>query len=89
MNSLKLTLFSNLQAYNFIKPFLHERIRNSIIFHNSLESLHDHVPKEILPKELGGSYGSYDNSECAQAVLDIQKHFTNVQEFIAANSIEK
>ena len=40
-------------AFNMVKPFMNERIRNSIFFHDSLETLHKEVPKEILPKELG------------------------------------
>ena len=40
-------------AFNMVKPFMNERIRNSIFFHDSLETLHKEVPREILPKELG------------------------------------
>ena len=68
-----------------MRPFLNERIKNSIYFHDSLESLHEQVPKQILPNELGGLSGSYDNADCAQAVFDIEKHFANVQDFIVAN----
>ena len=72
-----------------IKPFLSEQVRNSIHFHDSLETLHEHVPKEILPTELGGSSGSYDNSACAQATLGLEKHFSNVRTFISSNEIKK
>ena len=72
-----------------IKPFLSEQVRNSIHFHDSLETLHQHVPKEILPTELGGSSGSYDNSACAQATLGLEKHFSNVRTFISSNEIKK
>ena len=72
-----------------IKPFLSEQVRNSIHFHDSLETLHQYVPKEILPTELGGSSGSYDNSACAQATLDLEKHFSNVRTFISSNDIKK
>ena len=72
-----------------VKPFLNKRVRNSIQFHDSLETLHQHVPKEILPTELGGSSGSYDNSACAQATLDLEKHFSKVRTFISSNDIKK
>ena len=72
-----------------IKPFLSEQVRNSIHFHDSLETLHQYVPKEILPTELGGSSGSYDNSACAQATLGLEKIFSKVRTFISSNDIKK
>ena len=72
-----------------IKPFLSEQVRNSIHFHDSLETLHQHVPKEILPTELGGSSGSYDNSACAQATLSLEKHFSKVRTLVSSNDIKK
>ena len=72
-----------------IKPFLKEQVRKSIHFHDSLETLHLHVPKEILPIELGGSSGSYDNSACAQATLGLEKHFSKVRTFVSSNDIRK
>ena len=68
-----------------MRPFLNDHIRNSIHFHNSLESLHEEVPKEILPQELGGDTGPFDNYESAKAVFDIEPHFYRVQEMIKAN----
>ena len=68
-----------------MKPLLNERVKNSIHFHNSLESLHEEVPKEILPQELGGDIGPFDNHDSAQAVFDIETHFNRVQEMIQAN----
>ena len=73
-------------AFNILKQFLNERVKNSIIFHNNLESLHIHVPKEILPSELGGTRGKFDNSNCAKAVYNNQLHFTGVQQFVQANT---
>ncbi len=73
------------QAFNVVKPFLNERIKKSIYFHNSIESLHEQVPKEILPKELGGDLGPFDNNACANAVFGIEPHFYRVQAMVAAN----
>ena len=72
-----------------VKPFLNERVKNSIRFHDSLETLHEHVPKEILPTELGGLSGPYDNSACAQATLSLEKHFSKVRTFVSSNDIRK
>ena len=68
-----------------MRPFLNDHIRNAIHFHNSMESLHEEVPKEILPQELGGDTGPFDNYESAKAVFDIEPHFYRVQEMIKAN----
>ena len=54
-----------------------------------MESLHQHVPKEILPAELGGLSGTYDNFACAQATFAIEQHFAHVQNFVAANSAKE
>ena len=44
--------------YNFVKPFLKEKIRNRIFFHSDgYEGLHKYIPKEILPEEYGGYAG--------------------------------
>ncbi|CAG9770886.1 unnamed protein product [Ceutorhynchus assimilis] len=41
----------------FVKPFLKEKIRNRIHLHSSFDTLHEMVPKDILPEEYGGSAG--------------------------------
>nr|XP_034828422.1 alpha-tocopherol transfer protein-like [Maniola hyperantus] len=42
--------------FNVIKRFLNEKIKNRIMIHNkNIETLHEHVAKEILPPEYGGS----------------------------------
>ena len=64
---------------------MNERIRNSIFFHDSLTSLHEHVPKEILPEEFGGLNGPFDNYNTANAVFDREIHFRRVQQFVQAN----
>lgn len=42
---------------NFVKPFLKEKIRNRIYVHSTMETLYEHIPKEILPTEYGGDAG--------------------------------
>ena len=50
-----------------------------------MESLHEHVPKDILPEELGGNMGPFDNHDCAQAVFAIEHHFARMQDYFLAN----
>lgn len=48
-------------ALAFIKPFLHEKVKERIFVHgNNLSTLHEHVHKDVLPAELGGEEPSYD-----------------------------
>lgn len=42
---------------NFVKPFLKEKIRNRIFMHSKLDTLYEHIPREILPEEYGGDAG--------------------------------
>ncbi|XP_043267849.1 alpha-tocopherol transfer protein-like isoform X2 [Venturia canescens] len=42
---------------NFVKPFLKEKIRNRIYVHSGMETLYEHIPKDILPTEYGGKAG--------------------------------
>ena len=72
-----------------VKPFLNERVKKSIQFHDSLEALHEHVPQEILPNELGGSSGPFNNSACAQATFALEQHFLKVKKIVATNDIRK
>lgn len=41
----------------FVKPFIKEKIRNRIHLHSSFDSLHQMIPKDILPEEYGGTAG--------------------------------
>uniref|UniRef100_A0AAR5Q4E5 CRAL-TRIO domain-containing protein n=1 Tax=Dendroctonus ponderosae TaxID=77166 RepID=A0AAR5Q4E5_DENPD len=41
----------------FVKPFLKEKIRNRIYLHSSFDTLHEKIPKDILPEEYGGTAG--------------------------------
>ncbi|CAH0549250.1 unnamed protein product [Brassicogethes aeneus] len=46
---------------NWVKPFLKEKIRERIHVHSSMESLYNHVPKDILPEEYGGDAGKIED----------------------------
>ncbi|CAG5022659.1 unnamed protein product [Parnassius apollo] len=39
---------------NFMKKFVKAKLMERVIIHDSLESLHKHLPKQYLPKDYGG-----------------------------------
>uniref|UniRef100_A0A1B0CUX6 CRAL-TRIO domain-containing protein n=2 Tax=Lutzomyia longipalpis TaxID=7200 RepID=A0A1B0CUX6_LUTLO len=46
-------------VYNLFRKFLNEKNRNRLHVHgDNLESLYEHIPKKLLPKEYGGEAGS-------------------------------
>lgn len=63
---------------NFVKPFLKEKIRNRIFMHSNLDTLYDHVPKDILPEEYGGKAGPIQK---LHGNFDIFKIFMQLHRF--------
>lgn len=64
--------------YTFVKPFLNEKIRDRVFFHGTdMESLHIHIPPEILPEELGGLQPPTDNSSFVKSLLARDDDFFN------------
>ena len=60
-----------------------EILQNSIFFHESIEELHKHISKEILPNEYGGNMGPFTNKEIHEAIMKHEKYFMEVQEMAA------
>ncbi|KAJ0173234.1 hypothetical protein K1T71_011410 [Dendrolimus kikuchii] len=48
-------------AYNIVKPFVKEKIRKRVFFHNDASKLLDYIPKEILPTDFGGEGESMES----------------------------
>lgn len=47
-------------AFNIFKPFLNARMKEKIFVHGSnMSSLHKHISPQFLPKEYGGTHGSF------------------------------
>ena len=69
-----------------IKPFLTEEVKNTIVFHSSFESFHKYVDKDILPRELGGTQGPFENSDTWFAVSTMAEYFVQVQNYVNENS---
>ncbi|VVC39729.1 Hypothetical protein CINCED_3A014696 [Cinara cedri] len=44
----------------FIKMFLPKKIKKRIYIHNSLETLYQFIPKDVLPDQYGGTVGDYE-----------------------------
>ena len=68
-------------AYNVVKPMLSKAVKESIIFHKDLDSLHAYVDKEILPEELGGDGGVCSNEECLDALEAMEGIFDEFKKF--------
>lgn len=67
--------------YNMMRPLFNERVRESIIFQDDLASLHNFVDKEILPEELGGTSGKFDNSESSFGVSQMSEYFVQLKHY--------
>lgn len=60
----------------FLKPFLKNKFLQRIHLHGrNYANLHAHVPQDILPCELGGWRGPFDNSESVDALLRNEEAF--------------
>ncbi|XP_059935482.1 alpha-tocopherol transfer protein-like isoform X2 [Mesoplodon densirostris] len=66
--------------FAIIKPFLKEKIANRFFLHGSdLNSLHSNLPRNILPREYGGTAGVLDITAWNAALLASEEDF--VREF--------
>ena len=68
-------------AYQLIKPFLSQRVRESYIFHPDVASLHEHLPQDILPEEFGGKLGPSQNKENVEALHKLTGYFDRLQSY--------
>ena len=73
--------------YSMAKPFLHQRTTDAIMFHADYNSLYQHVNKEILPNEYGGSAGKFDNTESSKAVYEMLEFFVQVKKYAQENKV--
>ena len=64
-----------------MRPLFNDRVKDSIIFHDKLESLHKFVDKEILPGELGGNAGKFNNSEAVSAINEMSDYFLQLKSY--------
>ena len=73
--------------YSMAKPFLHQRTTDAIMFHADYNCLYQHVDKEILPNEYGGSAGKFDNTESSKAVYEMLEFFVQVKKYAQENKV--
>ena len=52
-----------------------ENIQKMINFHPDFQSLHEFVNKDVLPEELGGTAGKFDNSVCVEQTKSMEEYF--------------
>jgi len=76
-------------VYQAVKPLLSQNVKDSIIFHDSNDSLHEYVDKEILPEELGGNAGQFDNQESAEAVYAMTNYFKELKSYVYPENEEE
>ncbi|MEE6514289.1 hypothetical protein FKM82_022312 [Ascaphus truei] len=63
--------------FAILKPFLKEKIANRFFLHGSdLNSLHDNIPKAVLPGAYGGTAGDLDTSAWNQILLTSEEDFS-------------
>lgn len=76
------SLFLN-AAVAILYPMLSKQIKDSVHFHYSnWDSLHDHLGKEALPAEYGGTNGDKFNFELLyKQLLDLEHHYDNLVRF--------
>lgn len=67
------------RVMNLVRPFVKKELFDVMHFHTAgYESLYDHIPREILPKEYGGNAGQVDDifNEWLQ-VIEKHKEYLN------------
>lgn len=68
------SLFSIL--FSMIKRFLSKKMVDRIYFHgDNLESLHQYVSPNVLPREFGGTQGTFENENFYKSLLDSEEEF--------------
>ncbi|KAJ8020362.1 Alpha-tocopherol transfer protein-like [Holothuria leucospilota] len=64
-------------AFTIMKPFMNDKMRNRVKMHGTnYASLHKHVSPKILPREWGGTMGTYDNTQWKKEFLEIELAWT-------------
>lgn len=68
--------------FSMMKPLISSKLFNRITFHGyNLSSLHQQVPKCLLPEELGGTMGPFENNNFYESLLESEEHFLNAQKY--------
>ncbi|XP_035213205.1 clavesin-2-like [Stegodyphus dumicola] len=49
-------------AWTLVHPFLSEKLKKRIIFHENNDTLQQHFPESLLPVDFGGQLKEYDNT---------------------------
>uniref|UniRef100_A0A182PGB9 CRAL-TRIO domain-containing protein n=1 Tax=Anopheles epiroticus TaxID=199890 RepID=A0A182PGB9_9DIPT len=71
-------------VYNMFKSFLNEKNRSRLFVHGSnLESLYEHIPKSMLPKEYGGDAGPIQDivNAWAKKIISYKEYFKEEDQY--------
>ncbi|XP_035225600.1 alpha-tocopherol transfer protein-like isoform X3 [Stegodyphus dumicola] len=69
-------------VFKTVKPLLNAKIKKRVYFHgNDLSSLHQFLPKEMLPEEFGGTQGPFGNARFYQSLLDNEEEYKKCQQY--------
>lgn len=49
------------RLFSIMKPFMKQELLDTVKFHVNIETLYDHIPRELLPIEYGGTAGNLDH----------------------------
>ncbi|XP_076048732.1 alpha-tocopherol transfer protein-like isoform X2 [Oratosquilla oratoria] len=64
--------------FSIVRPFLSEKINGRLHFHGEeISGLHEHIPADILPEELGGSQPPLDNSELISFLKQNETYYSD------------
>ncbi|GFT08525.1 clavesin-1 [Nephila pilipes] len=61
-------------VWNILKQMMKEKFKNRVTILSSLEELHQHLDRSVLPKEYGGTLSIPDTKEIAQRILDNEQY---------------
>ena len=60
--------------------------KENILFHDTMDQLHEYVDRDILPEEYGGKLARVENTQLRLASLKFEDYFKEVQKLADDNS---
>ena len=59
--------------------------QDNLFFHDTMEELHEHVDREILPEEYGGTLPKLENTQARLASLKFENYFKELKKLADDN----
>lgn len=70
------------KMYEWVRPWMHEEVREMLHFHDTIEDLHQHIDKSVLPEEYGGEVGPFDLSEMRKCLMGMEDYFGEIKKYV-------